>query len=487
MAKSSARILLPPDIDTHEQYDITIADVVKVRDFLSGEPAVKRKKTLYLPHPNTAQSKNPGQDERYNAYLMGGEVDGFPALTLDSMIGRLNRNPIKIDLPDQLRYLEQDSDGDGSSLQESVETVANNILAVNYHVLLAEYSRVDSSITELSVEEKRNMGLRSYIKQYYRENLYDWSFGKVGGRLQLTYVKLVTQDVKRDPDGAYLETIELDLILDDKGYRQEITKYKNQKPMDSEVIRPMAMGKALDYIPIEIVTADRTPKGIIPLKTGYIAPLVYKAHHRYQVSADLKEKLRIMQDTSYSSGWTEAKKEEFNAINGRQFFAFGSGVHNFLPQEVEIDILKLEADGDAHFKYLEMNAEEVQALGGRFNTSDKEVTATEIVANASEEIAELNLIANNIESAFKRIICYVGVFEGLEMAPDDVIFTLNREFIDQKMSPDEVKSVRETYLDGLMNREQAIQKLVDGGFIRGEIDEILSEIDNDLPNPLTSV
>jgi hypothetical protein len=482
--KVSARLFQEPDIESHEQYVVTCDDVEKVRDFLEGEPAVKRKKTKYLPHPNTAQAKNPGQDERYTAYLMGGEVDDFPSRTLESMLGRLNRNPVVYEMPAQIEYLEYDTDGDWSTLQETVEAVASNILAVNYHILIAEYSRVPESTEQISVSEKQVMGLRSYIKQYPRESLYDWQFGKINGRLQLVYAKLVTSDVKRAEDGPYLHTDELELFLDAEGYRQTLTKYKNAEVIDQpEVFIPLAMGKRLSYIPIEIITADRTPKGTIPKKTGYIAPLVYKAHHRYQVSADLKEKLRIMQDTSYSSGWDEAKKEQFNAINGREYFAFGAGVHNFLPQEVEIDILKMQADGDAHFKYLEMNAGEVQALGGRFNTSEKEVTATEVMDAAAEELAELNLIANNVESAFKRMLCYCAEFEGLKITPEKVEFSINREFVAQNMTPDEVRAVRETYLDGLISREQAVQKFIDGGFLRGEIEVILADVDEDLPPP----
>ena len=486
--KSSARIFQKPDIIVHEQYEVTLADVVKVRDFLEGEPAVKRKKTTYLPHPNTAQAKNPGQDERYTAYLMGGEVDDFPSRTLESMLGRLNRNPVSHELPSEIEYLEYDADGDWTTLQETVEAVANNILAVNYHILVAEYERVSESVSELSVSEKQALGLRAYIRQYARESLYDWQFGKINGRMQLVYAKLVTSDVKRAEDGTYLHTDELELFLDEQGYRQTLTKYKNAEVIGQpEVFIPMAMGRRLSYIPIEIVTADRTPKGTVPKKTGYIAPLVYKAHHRYQVSADLKEKLRIMQDTSYSSGWDEAKKEQFNTINGREYFAFGAGVHNFLPQEVEIDILKMQADGDAHFKYLEMNAGEVQALGGRFNTSEKEVTATEVIDAAAEELAELNLIANNIESAFKRMLCYCAEFEGLKITPEKVEFSINREFVAQNMTPDEVRAVRETYLDRLISREQAVQKFIDGGFFTGEIDVILDDIEGDLPEPQTSV
>ena len=111
--------------------------------------------------------------------------------------------------------------------------------------------------------------------------------------------------------------------------------------------------------------------GKLQIEGGYLAPLCHKAHARYQVSAELKERLRILQDTSYSSGWDESKKEEFDTINGRKYFAFGAGVHNFLPDDVSMDILKLTADGDALFRYMDENAKQIRAIGGRFDTQDK--------------------------------------------------------------------------------------------------------------------
>ena len=69
------------------------------------------------------------------------------------------------------------------------------------------------------------------------------------------------------------------------------------------------MGKNLTYIPVEVVQTERKLAGKLQIEGGYLASLCHKAHARYQVSADLKERLRILQDTSYSRGWDESKKK----------------------------------------------------------------------------------------------------------------------------------------------------------------------------------
>ena len=69
------------------------------------------------------------------------------------------------------------------------------------------------------------------------------------------------------------------------------------------------MGKNLTYIPVEVVQTERKLAGKLQIEGGYFISLCHKAHARYQVSADLKERLRILQDTSYSRGWDESKKK----------------------------------------------------------------------------------------------------------------------------------------------------------------------------------
>jgi hypothetical protein len=278
------------------------------------------------------------------------------------------------------------------------------------------------------------------------------------------------------------------LGIDELGYWQELEIYNGQASIQKEErIYPQAMGKNLSYIPVEVVQTERKLAGTLQLEGGYLAPLCHKAHSRYQVSADLKERLRILQDTSYSSGWDESKKEEFDTINGRKYFAFGAGVHNFLPDGVSMDILKLTADGDALFRYMEENAKQIRAIGGRFDTQDKsQETLGEVEIKDANEKSVLTMLTNNIERAYKNIIAYCGDFEGLTLMPSDVDLVLNREFTSTKLTPDEVRSIRELVMDRLMTPQMAIEKLIAGGYLSGEAEEIISMIES-MPLPVAQI
>jgi hypothetical protein len=180
----------------------------------------------------------------------------------------------------------------------------------------------------------------------------------------------------------------------------------------------------------------------------------------------------------------ESKKEEFDTINGRKYFAFGAGVHNFLPDGVSMDILKLTADGDALFRYMEENAKQIRAIGGRFDTQDKsQETLGEVEIKDANEKSVLTMLTNNIERAYKNIIAYCGEFEGLALMPSDVDLVLNREFTSTKLTPDEVRAIRELVMDRLMTPQMAIEKLIAGGYLSGEAEEIIGMIES-MPLPV---
>ena len=471
----------------HPDYITAETELFLVRKFIEGAAAVKREGVTFLPHPNQLECNTPEQVRRYEAYKMGAEVEDFASRTLNDLLGAMFRHDAKVNLPPQLEYLKDDSDGDWLSLQASIEITASNCLQVGYHILLAEYDQLPTGLdVELSIADKAALNQRASIKHYPREALVDWAFGKINGRLTIIYARLEHKEVRRKDDGvSFVATISLELGIDELGYWQELEVLDGKSVIQKEDrIYPKANGKSMTFIPIEIVQSERIIAGKLPICAGYLSPLCHKAHARYQVSADLKERLRILQDTSYSSGWDESKKEQFDIINGRKYFAMGAGVHNFLPDGVTMDILKLTADGDALFKYMEENAKQVRAIGGRFETEDnQQQTLGEVEIKDANEKAVLTLLSNNIERAYKNIIAYCGDFEGLGLMPSDIDLVLNREFTSTTLTPDEVRAIRELVLDRLMTPQMAIEKLIAGGFISGEAEDVISMIEA-IPLPM---
>lgn len=477
-------------IANHPDYDKTIDDVKLVRHAIEGEAAVKRESTTYLPHPSMLDKDTQQAKDRYKAYIGRAEFDNVAGQTEIELMGAFKNSAHEIDLPSQVAYLLDDSDGDALSLSDAINLTANNCLEVKFHLLLAEFE--DGGIEDgqqITVAEKARLNQRAKIVHYPRETLTNWEFSKVNGRIQLSKACLTTEHIELDDNFKEKKYIKhLILSLDENGfYRQKLVKTQQGEAVEEgEWIYPKALGKTMDYIPIEIAIDSKMIVGELPRQCGYLEPIARKDIHRYQVNADLKEKLAILQDTINTFGWTAQSWEEFKQINQRDYVATGVAVANQFPRDVTVDVMKLTTDGDAHFRYIELNEKQTKALGGRLGDEVTDQTATEARIRSARENAILTSIAESCEQAFRKVVSYCCEFEGLKINHNDIKINVNREFSSTEITPEQVRSLIEAKDGGLISKKTAAKLAKEGGLSDPEetLDEALEAIESEMPDPI---
>lgn len=479
-------------ITENPDYALMKDEIKLVRDCIEGSPAIKRATTTYLKHPNMIDQTSPQQKARYSAYIDGAEFDEYPATTLTSMLGQMAEGEIEFETPEMLEYLRQDIDGDGMPLGGAAETIYSNLLQVKFHILLAEYkglANVDAQAVTLADVKEQNP--RAVIKMYNRESLIDWEFKRINGRMQLSLMVLVEQSVERTALFARREVkTYLVLALDENGeyYQQKYVRNVDSFNADGEPIYVTdPSGARLKWLPVEIVVDEEWPSGSLPRRPGYLYPTCMMALYRYRMSADYKESLRYMQPTTFTSGWKDGDKALFDELNGRDYIAFGAGVSNNLPEGVTVDIKGLGVECEPYERYFDANDKRSRAVGAIINDPSQgaDVTATKSVIDNKNSTAVMSMIVKNTEAALKRVILYCGMFEGLwpqdsiEANLDQIMLKLPRVFVAVTMSAEEIRSIRELYLDRLISRAEVQRKLVAGGFTIGDIEQILDELDSE--------
>lgn len=483
----------------HKQYSETIDEVIKVRDCVEGSARIKSKGTTYLKHPGIENMALASESAYYQVYKDAAEFPGYTGQTLTAMLGKINCSSAEVEIPPELDYLMNDCDGDGLPLIGMMEYTAKNIIEAAFHVLVAELSGTEDLDTEnISLAQARQLNLRASIKQYCRESLIDWEFSKYNGRNQLTLMIFKETVTARDPvTYAVSEQIYyLVLGLDDTGYYQQKFYEKeinSQKILieDTPRIYPRVSGQVLRWIPVKIVADSELPVGSLPRRAGYISPIADLALYRYITSADYKENMRNGTPTLFTKGWTDGDDELFEKINnGRKQIVTGSRVCNNLPNQVDVDVKGVAMDDTAYMNFFKNNSKEARALGAVFADSDESFnTATEAALDDGNTSAVLENISSSLESCFERVILYCGMFNGLwdqdaiEENLDNVKVTLPRDFSAEQMTPDEARAVFEAYKSGLMSKETAITKLIQGGFSPAILEEEIARIDEDGPMP----
>jgi len=466
----------------HPDYNTAKDDLLLVRECMSGESELKRSvnRKIYIPDPRyiDGKARTAQAIAEYNSYLEGAEYDDFVSPTVSAWVGLLNLSKCEFELPPVIDYLENNADGDGTSLTALMSMAASNVFQTKYHGLLVEYGMglPDIQTNTLTRSEQRDLGIQVSIKSYKRESIRDWGFTNIGGVKKLSYLKLSeTVEVRGENNTLSTATNYLTLALDDDGYYYQKKDYQNAENKNTtEIIYPEANRNKLTEIPFVFLMDEETEPGFIPRKMGPIYPIAKKAIARMRTSADLNRSLKITGVPGvFTKGWKVNDDELFVQLNeGRRNIAFGAS--NNLPNDVTVDIVQMAGSGQPLFEKMDRNQEEAKALGARFDfQKNKNQTATESNNIKQKETAMLINAASEIEYCFEKILYWASMFEGDEQ---ETQVTINKDFSNVKLSPEERKAVRDDVTMGLISKEQAIQIYIDGGILPKDSLDVIGEL-----------
>lgn len=473
----------------NDDYQLMIEEVEKVRDCVAGQFFVKLKGEEYLPHPSAVDKTSQEQRMRYKQYIDNAEFDEFTDNTERVMIGKLKVDDTEVDIPEKLSYLIEDCDNDGLPLTGLIESSCKNALEVKWHLLLSDYQGLsDLDVDSLTIADLERANPRATIKQYTRENVIDWAFSRVGGKMQMTYALLRESSKQTDPEtmSEIDVTSWLKLGIDEVGYYQQKYVYGAAKgeQIEGEKNYVSVNGKALQYIPVAIASDEELPSGTLPLKLGFLDNIANLALARYRTNAKYKEALDGLQPMINIYGVDESDWEEYKTINGRTYAAVGVSSPNVWPSpDTKVEMLNANAAFEPWEREFEKNTKTVQALGGVFKTDVAvQRTATEIISEVENQVAVLDPLVNSVARAVQLSVWYCGVFEGI-FTPDNmsqmdqVNIEMPKDFATTRLSPEEVASIRDTYLAGLYSKEEAVRLLVMGGRSTVDAEALLGQLD----------
>lgn len=480
---------LYPGVSTHPDYGKAFNALIVTQDCLEGSNTIKRYSFDYLPHPSMADKTSEQQQARYLQYLSGAEFDGFPDLTLRGWLGKMQISQSTIDVPTAIDYLVQNADGDGTSLTGAIESSASAVLKFKYQLLLADYKGLsDVELSKLSIADIEKLDARATIKQYTRESLVNWNYKRINGVMQLSFAMLREDGTEFDEASMSHSDVEAYLILglDDQGYYQQ-KMVKGDKGDKSYV---KVNGKVLQWIPAQIICDEELTAGKLPCGLGLIFPICETALYRYRASADYKEAMRYLIPTTFTRGWKQGDMEIFKDVNGRDYIATGPGFTNNLPGSIDVKIESANTELEGFERYFDANADKVRALGGIFRSNEEsKATATEADIDSSEQNAMLESVASQSEKAWRRVISYCAMFEGLwqpdavETNIDKITVGLPRDFASPKLSVEEVRVLLDMIDKGVRTRDQVVKALEQGGWDSQEAQKTIDELLTETPPP----
>lgn len=384
-------------VETHSDYDYNIEYWQQIRTFVRGKKEVQN----YL--QNVVSGTDAESIQRNKDYKARAKYVNFTSRTQSALVGAVFSKEAEVKLPTTLEYMLLNADGTGKSLEQISKVCVSNIIQVGRHGLLSSYDVV-KKIAKLTT--------------YTAENIINWTEDESGNLDSV--VLFVKKDVYKH------------LKLIDGAYTVEIRNEANE--LLEDVVHPTkADGSKFNHIPFTIVgSEDNSPK----VDDAPMWSIVDVSQGHLQNSADYEDMLRILQPTPWANN---IDKQYMNDMYPSGFIPFGSGSMIVLPKDSQAGLIQ-PSENQMISQAMRHKEELLIMLGARLisNSGQAETAEAVRIKYSADSSVILNLVGN-VSRAIEQGLEWCAEFMGSN--EEQVIYILNRQLFDMKLSPQEISAL----------------------------------------------
>jgi hypothetical protein len=408
----------------HDDYSFASKRWQTTRDATAGQDVIKAKGEAYLP------GFIPADEDRYKQYLKFAYYVNVTGRTKKGLMDGVFRKPSTSDIPLQIDYAEENADGAGQSVDQVAKQVVGDSLETGRYGILVDYPQ---AVDGLSQEEVSAQDLKAYMGLYTAENIVNWNTTVVNGRsvISLVVLRETIEELVDEFSSKDVEVYRV-LILNEGLYEQRV--YKVGSDSADVVYEPRkADGSRWTEIPFVFIGSednlpdiDMTP--LFDLANINIA--------QYRNIADREAALRVFSQVMLHvdiGETSDAMWQESNP-NGIMFGASKA----VITQKGKVELIQAEANNFGS-QAVKDKAEEMVSVGARLiDKQGVNETAEAARISASSEMSVLGTLVGNVSDGITKALNYMGEFMG---ATTEASYSLNREFFDSKLTPQEVMAV----------------------------------------------
>ena len=424
-------------------YDLRVGSWQTIADILEGEEVVKAKGELYLPMLKGQKSVD------YEAYINRGSFFNAMNRTVQGLGGAIMRKSVVVEVPQAMEKWLEVVTLDGLSFKDVTKTVVDQLLSYGYFGIL--------------VDIKEKVEVEPYLSLYNCVNIFNAKYEyDVKGDFKLTRLVLGETDYEESPEDKYVqdevEQVKL-LELDDTGFLEVSNwqKVEGKKKGDSEweqvgdTIKPNIRTKRFDFIPFQFFGAIANLP--VPPKPPLL-DLVWQNLQHWRLDVDYHHGLHFC---ALPTPWAAGFKK------GAQLYIG--------PEKAWIS-----ERPEAHCGYLEFTGEGLRAIKEAMENTEKRMAVLssrlleqqKIAVEAAEthrirasgDSATLGSIANSTELGLLGILRIVA--EWMNQNPDKIMVDMNKDFVNQKLTSQEITSLLAAVQAGRISMDTFLYNLKAG-------------------------
>jgi hypothetical protein len=417
----------------HPEYVYYRSDWDKCRDVYYGSRVVKERGEAYLPRLSEQST------EEYNLYKDRALFFSILSKTISAFVGMVMTRPPALRYPPELAGYFEDND-EHRQFYEVVTDLITELLITGRAGVMVD-APIDSGVYDIVL--------------YNAESVINW--GKNFYVLEESYYEQGSNFAQE------LKVKERILLLNDGVYQQVLAS-------DGSIITPTIKGRALNFIPFQLVTPtgmshviQKPPLlDIVDINISHYRTSADLEHGRHftglptpvLIGADANVKLRV----GSTSAWvlpdvnSDAKYLEFTGV--------GLGALERALVEKQTQMASLSARMLDNSRY---GSEAVDTVRLRYMS----------------EVAGLTTLVRTVESVLTK--SYRFIAESLGANPDEVYISFNKDFLDDRLTTREVLDLVSAYQTGGINAQTLVYNLKRGDVLSPEDSDldIIDELERD--------
>ena len=398
-------------------------------------------------------------DAEYFAYKQRTLYFNATNRTIDGLTGMLFMRPETIEAPAAMDSIIADVTMGGLSLHQFAEIISEEVITIGRCGVLVDYPPIVNAVT---LAQAQAQGARPYATMYDAESIINWKTGRINNVEQLTLVVLEEEnEISVDEFESKCEPQWRVLDLVNGAYRQRVfRKDKRGEFILVEEIFPQINGRVINKIPFEFFgVRDNTPCVDKPP----LLDLVDVNLSHYRTTADYEHGLHFTGlPTPVVTGYYSDDKSASLRI--------GSGTAWLLPDpQSKAFYLEFTGQGLGELREALRSKEAMMAtLGARILAPEKRAAEAAQTANIhrSSENSVLASIAQSISVGLTHVMEWLRDWSNIT---GDVKVELNRDFIPNSMTAQDVDSLVKSWQSGAISHETLFENLVAGDIIAQEV------------------
>jgi len=412
----------------HPSYRAKYEQWVRCRDAYDGQDAIKSKGKKYLPMLTKQKSAD------YSAYKDRALFFSITGKTIAALVGLAMVRTPDVKFPPEMRSYFQDDQGIQFYEMLAV-TLAENLLMGRIGILV----------------DRPAKGGKPVAYRYYAENILNWQTDE-----EETLVWAVLEEMIEAPssdryDKQYKTQYRL-LELVEGVYT--VTLFNEKGEQSEPPVVPTNNGVSMDYIPFFV----GTPFGMsMYVEKPPMLEIVDINISHYRTSADLE----------HGRHFTALPTPVVSGASSTSELLVGSQTAWVLPDpNAKATFLEFTGQGlQSLEKALAEKQGQLASMSARLldNSKRGSEAAETVRLRYASETASLAMVARSTESLLTKVYGTIATMESLD--PTQVRVTLNKEFLDSRISAKDVVDFVKSYLEGGITEETLVFNLRRGDVI----------------------